>query len=304
MELKNLGQVIMGLMAALLSVAIILGAFFLSLAEGGKRVMVALTSTVTTTIIVVSQEPFQELLTATRTATPTPSVTASPCQPPQGWSAIIVQSGESLANLAQVYGTTTSALIAANCLPNPDILPGASLYVPAFVATSTVTSTTTRTLTPTGTKRSRPTNTKTSQSCSIPVGWVLYTIKSGDTLYSIAQMFATGVSQLQSANCMGSNTIIHVGDRIYVPNVPPRIPTKKAPKPTPKPTKTKPVMTVQPPPVYTTEPPPVSTTQPPAPPPVSTNSPATGVFIFPPLAISWRILPGFARRLFSPPTQI
>ncbi len=56
-------------------------------------------------------------------------------------------------------------------------------------------------------------------TCVVPPGWVAYTVRSGDTLFGISQMFHVTVSALKNANCLVSN-VIHVGQRLYVPFVP------------------------------------------------------------------------------------
>lgn len=52
-----------------------------------------------------------------------------------------------------------------------------------------------------------------------PLGWVPYTVKSGDTLYSLSQIFGVSVYDLQTANCMGNNDVLRAGAVIFVPNV-------------------------------------------------------------------------------------
>ena len=56
-------------------------------------------------------------------------------------------------------------------------------------------------------------------SCTPPPGWVLVTIGSGDTVYTLAQRYKTTVENLNAANCLTSAEL-PVGLALYVPPVP------------------------------------------------------------------------------------
>ena len=71
-------------------------------------------------------------------------------------------------------------------------------------------------------------------TCSKPIGWINYTVQSGDTLYSIAVRYQTNVATLQIGNCFGSSTKIITGSTLWVPNNP-----TITPSPTNTPSKTK-----------------------------------------------------------------
>lgn len=200
--MNNLRQVSLGILAALVSVALLFGSLMMAFVEGGARMALPVTetpippSTVTPSMTPMPGTPSAVPVTATDTPLPTetPTVTPTPyCTPPEGWSAIIVQPGDTLESLAQTYGTTVKKLMSANCLLTGDLIPGTLLYVPNIAPTAT------------------------EYDCGPPYGWVFYTVKSGDTLYSIAQAYGTTVAALQRANCMGSSTTIRVGQQLYVP---------------------------------------------------------------------------------------
>jgi membrane protease YdiL (CAAX protease family)/LysM repeat protein len=72
-------------------------------------------------------------------------------------------------------------------------------------------------------------------TCVVPSGWVVYTVRSGDTLFAISQMFRVTVSELKNANCL-TTTVIHVGQRLYVPYVPTSTPFFATETATPNPT--------------------------------------------------------------------
>ncbi len=82
--------------------------------------------------------------TWTPTSTPTllpPTMTPTLCviSPPAGWSIYIVQSGDSLYDLALRHGTTIYEVRRVNCLSSDAISPGQQLYLPALLPTATPT---------------------------------------------------------------------------------------------------------------------------------------------------------------------
>ncbi len=230
--MKEIRQVLLGILAALLSAVIILGSFFLTLTESGINVAQgasptptsslppAVTPTHTETARIIEPTPspagvtslpgaspsftptITPIPTGTPTGTPTPTTipTSANCPPPPGWSPVTVQVGDTLDSLAQTYNTTPEALAAANCLSTTNLIPGMILYVPGAPPT------------------------EPPIQCGPYPGWVFYTVRVGDTLYSIGQAYNVSVQQLQFANCLGSSTLIRVGQRLYVPNIATRTP--------------------------------------------------------------------------------
>ena len=209
-------QLGVGVIIAIVSVVLVLGGIFLSLAE---NLPAAATPTLipptfpqsfptpTATITEITALP-SETLTATQTALASatasvlPSLTLPPatCTPPSGWIRITVASGDTVYSLAQRYKTTADNLSMANCLTAVDVPAGYTLYVP-------------------------PVPTVTVIPCGPPFGWVRnYIVRPGDTLFRIAFSYNITYPQLQRANCMGSSTIIYTGQRLWVPNVPTRTP--------------------------------------------------------------------------------
>lgn len=53
--------------------------------------------------------------------------------------------------------------------------------------------------------------------CGAPYGWVQYRVKLGDTLFSLSKTYGVSISQLQTANCMGTSQELFAGTLIYVP---------------------------------------------------------------------------------------
>jgi LysM repeat protein len=218
--MRNLRQVLWGIAVAIVSIGLVLGGFSLSLAEGN---MVALTSTPEATITSTWQPftpppPSPTPLPPTETATFPPPPTN--CLPPAGWVPYLVQPGDTLEGLAQTYEVTESDLSQANCLLSTSLLPGAVVYVP-------------------------PIPTRTPVPCGAPHGWIIYIVRPGDTLYHLSQAYGITVGDLQRANCMGSTTVLHVGQKLTVPPWATRTPSPTSTGPatatdTPTPTPTTP----------------------------------------------------------------
>lgn len=156
-------------------------------------------------------------ITVTFTLTPTMTETPPPptnCPPPPGWQAILSAPGDTLESLASFYGTTVEALMQANCLLTSQILPGTRLYVPPKLPTPT-------------------------ERCVIPAGWVVYTVRYGDNLYTLGLMFKVSVQALMKANCLPSDKI-YAGQKLFVPNLPTWTPVRPTatPSQTPLPSNT------------------------------------------------------------------
>lgn len=62
--------------------------------------------------------------------------------------------------------------------------------------------------------------TKTVATCGPPPGWISYTVRAGNTMYSISHAYSISVSELQFANCIPPYQYsIRVGQSLRVPNV-------------------------------------------------------------------------------------
>jgi LysM repeat protein len=267
--LRQLGG---GLILGLLSVVIVIGGISLALAEG---YVPQPPPTPTETQPVFPSAPTETASSTSLIPSPTETATASPipptnCPPPSGWVLVMIQPGDTLEILAVRYRTTPEALMAANCLVSPILLPGYGIYVP-------------------------PVPTITPIPCGAPYGWVQYIVQPGDSLYHISQLYRVTVSELQQANCLGNSTTIYTGQKLWVPNVPPSTPPVPATLTatpiyiefdtvTPVPTDiTPPTSTPEPPTPIPTEippsmtPPPTETPSPPTepPPPTETAPPTT-----------------------------
>ncbi|MBN2550827.1 MAG: LysM peptidoglycan-binding domain-containing protein [Anaerolineales bacterium] len=306
--MKEWKQAMLGILMAALSGAVLFGSVLLSLAEGGFQSAMAPSLTaaageqeIMPTLIFVTPGGPTVIVTATSlpTLTPTPS-----CNYPSDWITIAILPGESLDNLASIYGTSPEALMAGNCLVVNSLVAGSELRVPPIQPTAQ----------PTATRTLRPTATRAPVQCGRPYGWVTYIVRSGDTLFGLSLAFGVTVYDLQTANCMGTSTTIYTGQILYVPNVPTRTPwpTNTAyPTRTPQPTATgtavptdteppgtqdtptstatatqeevdtatpteTPTFTVEPPSTTVAPPPPTDTEEPPA--PADTLTPTTSTY--------------------------
>lgn len=230
----GLSSLFLGAIAAGVSIVIVLGSIMLSFTEGGQTSSVAAYPTLES--IDISTPPIQDTPTviATERATslptevPTPTVTFSPtltntatqtsqtaaCDPPPGWVAYTVKSGDTLNNLSASAGIPPQELADANCLDESRLVPGSTLFLPPIQPTAT------------------------AVRCGAPSNWVIYIVQPGDTLFNIAQRVNSSVSQLKYANCLTSDNI-RSGQKLYVPYQPAPIesptytpPTTQAPVPT------------------------------------------------------------------------
>lgn len=206
-------QLGVGVIIAIVSVILVIGGIFLSLAE---NLPAAATPTLipptfpssfptpTATIITaLPSETMTETALSSETASALPTaIQMSPtlCIPPSGWIRITTAAGDTVYSLAQRYKTSAESLSAANCLAAVEVPSGSALYVPQVPTVTVI-------------------------PCGPPAGWVRnYIVQPGDNLFRIALSYNITYPQLQRANCMGSSTTIYTGQRLWVPNIPPRTP--------------------------------------------------------------------------------
>ena len=205
--MKDTRQVLLGILAAIVSAGLLFGSLSLALVEGNMRQAMAPTQTWPasptppppgfTPSLTHTPAPGQ---TGTSTLTPTATLTMTPmptsaCNYPPGWVPVTVQPGDTLDSLADFYGVTPEELMAGNCLLTNNLFPDTILYVPGIPPTESVV------------------------ECGPPPGWVFYTVRLGDTLWSLAQYFDVTVADLMFANCLTSDEI-RAGQKLYVPNIP------------------------------------------------------------------------------------
>ncbi|MEO1166138.1 MAG: LysM peptidoglycan-binding domain-containing protein, partial [Chloroflexota bacterium] len=57
----------------------------------------------------------------------------------------------------------------------------------------------------------------TALPCTLPAGWVVYRIQTGDNLSALANNTGTTVAQLTEVNCIDNPRLLSVGDELFVP---------------------------------------------------------------------------------------
>ncbi|MDN7145669.1 LysM peptidoglycan-binding domain-containing protein [Liquorilactobacillus mali] len=125
-------------------------------------------------------------------------------------STVSVAKGDSLWAIAQKYGTTVDSLRSLNGLASTETLikPGQTLKVDGSADTSSSDtnneSSTTTTESSTTTTTTTKSTATTTPSVTVSANHVTYTVKSGDSLYTIAQDYGVTVASLRSSNTLGS----------------------------------------------------------------------------------------------------
>src|SRR5690606_31509676 len=116
--------------------------------------------------------------------------------PPTGGTTYTVKAGDTLYSIAKKYNVTVAALAKANNITNYNLIRvGQVLVIPG-----------------------------TTPPAPPPATTVKYTVKAGDTLYSIASKYNTTVAAIASANKITNINLISVGQVLIIP-------VKQAPPP-------------------------------------------------------------------------
>jgi hypothetical protein len=213
----GINSVVLGGLAAGLSIAIVLGSLLLTFTESGHSTSVDSIPTLesvglfTPTALVhspVSSSPTitpTKMPTLTSTAAVVLGVSAEPeiCDYPIGWFPYTIERSDTLNNLSASVGISPQDLADANCLQESRLTPDSIIFLPPA------------------------TSTPPPVACGAPRNWLVYSVQQGDTLFDIAQRVNSTVSQLKNANCLNSDNI-RTGQKLYVPYLP-------APKPSPTP---------------------------------------------------------------------
>lgn len=97
----------------------------------------------------------------------------------------VVQPGESIFEIAQIYNSTISSIVSANEVPNPNKL-------------------------------------VVGQALVIPILGSYYWVKPGDSLYKIGNQFGVSYRRLAEVNNISVNQPLHIGLRLYIPPRPRR----------------------------------------------------------------------------------
>ena len=211
--MKNLRNLLVGLLTALTSSLIVIGGVSLALAEGITPTLVPtqlnseLLVSITASLIAQTNNQILPILTSTPTATTTATlIIPTVCPSPKGWQAYTIQMGDTLENLARRYGTSSYKISQGNCLLIDTLLPDTILYLPPAPK-------------PTVTKTRTPLPNAISLPCGQPFGWVRYLVKPDDTLFKLSLSLGVSIARLQSTNCLGNSEFIMAGKILYVPYI-------------------------------------------------------------------------------------
>ena len=131
---------------------------------------------------------------ATSTATSTASATSTSST--TSATTYTVKSGDTLSSIASSHNTTTAALTSLNSLANPNLIYVGQVLKLAITTTASTSS--------------------TSSAASTSSSAMTYTVKSGDTLSSIASSYNTTTSTLTSLNNLSNPNLIYVGQVLKV----------------------------------------------------------------------------------------
>jgi LysM repeat protein len=314
--MNNMRQVGLGILAALVSVAILLGSLTLAFMESSPRL--SLSPGITWTPLTTNSQVLTRTPTASGTSTPTPegSPTAAVSGTPIGGETSFGTPSPTVAGTPTPEGSPTPTAEGSSTAEGSPTAEGSSTasatpcYHPSDWIAITIQdgdtlenlaaryNTTTNLLTRynclyskdlyPGTRMYVRSNPPTPTPYCIKItGWPVYIVQPGDTLTHIAQLTGTTAMQLYEANCLQSTTI-YAGKSLFVPRLP-ATPTQ-SPVPTKKVTKTPRPPTSTPVPSDTSAPTPVPSDTP-VPPPSNTPVPPPSITPAPPPTVIFTIQP-------------
>ena len=148
----------------------------------------------------------------------------------------IVQNGDTLYGISKQFGISIEDIKLANNLSNNNIIVGTSLVIPTTATTTLYIVRAGDSLYSIAKKYSttvadlmRINNLKSNilhigQQLKIPINdlsndqnYIVYTVKAGDSLYSIAKNFGVTIDTLRSFNKLNSD-LLSIGQKINIPN--------------------------------------------------------------------------------------
>ena len=169
---------------------------------------------------------------------PTGGSSAPAQQPAQATGTYTVQPGDTLSGIAARYGTTVQALVQANGLTSTTIRAGQVLRI----------------VPPDAAAPAQP--AQPQQPAKPQTGATTYTVRSGDSLSSVAAQFGVSRFDLASTNGLAPSSFLYVGQVLTIPGTAPAQPAQPQQPAQPTPTAV-PAVPAAPPPEPTTTPVPV-----------------------------------------------
>jgi LysM repeat protein len=111
----------------------------------------------------------------------------------------VIQAGDTLLSIAHEFGVSADAIIEANTLRDPNnLIQGQVLFIPGYQGS-----------TPT-------TETASGRTSADPA---IHTVKAGETLFAIAQLYSVTTAELVEANQIANPNQLQAGQRLTIPGV-------------------------------------------------------------------------------------
>lgn len=154
--------------------------------------------------------------TLTIAAPASASATPAPAAPAAASSTHAVVAGDTVFAIAQKYGTTVDAILAANGLSSSSVIyPGQTLAV-SDAATAPA-----------------PAATQTAAPAPAPAtaSGTAHTVVAGDTIFAIAKKYGTSVDKIYAVNGLSASSIIYPGQAVLVTAPAPAAPAPAASAP-------------------------------------------------------------------------
>ena len=165
-------------------------------------------------MIYVGQKLSIQTGTGNTAVTPSPSTPANPTMPStsiqDNAQTYTVVAGDSVWKIANQFGISMDELRSLNHIQNNFIYPGQVLKI-RLISSSNGTTTVPTPTTPSIPSQNQSTNTGSNQTASVGN----YTVKAGDSLWSIANKHGLSVAQLKSMNGLSSD-MIYAGQKLTV----------------------------------------------------------------------------------------
>ncbi len=161
------------------------------------------------------------LPTVTHTHTPEVTATPSPTNTP---TATATETATVTTTATETATATLTATATATATATQTATETATATATATqTASKTATATATQTATPTATSSPTPTVSDTPAGCvpTQPAGWVIYSVRPGDTLSALAAATGTTVAELVNVNCITNPSLVVTGQRLFLPFTPP-----------------------------------------------------------------------------------
>ncbi|MFD2728648.1 LysM peptidoglycan-binding domain-containing protein [Enterococcus camelliae] len=167
----------------------------------GQKLAIQANATTTTTNTSTTSSSTQQTTNTTQTGSNS-NVTNTTTT---GTSTYTVKAGDTIAKIANQFGTTVAKIQSLNNLSNVNLIfVNQTLKISGTVTNSTTTSTS-----------QSNTNTNTTNTGSTN-GQSIYTVKSGDTIANIANTFGVTINQIKQWNNLANIHVIYVNQKLVV----------------------------------------------------------------------------------------